>query len=126
MHNKTENWFLWKYSSGLLSFIKKMSTFPLINSDIKKNLFRSEVIFRCQKITFLGYSKRCFLSKEKVPWSLPLLTSFFISFEFWLTIRNTIFRHICWCCRYKLSKVKLIHKCRKIVSHHMLLFSVRL
>ena len=30
-----------------------------------------------------------------------------------MTIRNTIFRHTCWCCRYKLSKVKVIDKYRK-------------
>ena len=42
-----------------------------------------------------------------------------------LTVGNTISRHTCWCCRYKLSKVKIINKSRKIVSHHILPFSVR-
>ena len=31
-----------------------------------------------------------------------------------LTIRNTIFIHSCWCCRYKFSKVKIINKSRII------------
>ena len=33
---------------------KKMSTFPLISSDMESNLSRSEFIFGCPKITFLG------------------------------------------------------------------------
>ena len=39
-----------------------------------------------------------------------------------LTIRETISRHICWWCRHKLSKVKIVNKSRKIVSHHILPF----
>ena len=56
---------LGKDSSSLVSFIRKLTTCPLINSDIETNLFRSEVTFRYPKITFLGYSKRCLLSKEE-------------------------------------------------------------
>ena len=59
--------------------------------------------------------------------SVMIFTVFdlFPYFIWFLTVRNTISRHTCWCCRYKLSKVKIINKSRKIVSHHILPFSVR-
>ena len=48
------NWLLGKELPSLVSFTRKMSTFPLISADIESNLFQSEFIFRCPEITFLG------------------------------------------------------------------------
>ena len=49
----------------------------------------------------------------------------FCCFMWILTISNTIFRYNCWFCRYKLSEVIIISKSRRIVSHQILSFSVR-
>ena len=56
LHPKIENWLFGEDSSSFVSFIRKTSNFlqPQISSDIDSNLFRSQISFRCPKITFFS------------------------------------------------------------------------
>lgn len=81
-----------------------------LHLDIQKNAFK------------IFYT---FLPKYRERVMIFAILGIFRCFMWILTIRNTIFRYNCWFCRYKLSEVIIISKSRRIVSHQILPFSVR-